>query len=102
MTPPMTRDRALSILRAHEAELRASGVIRLRLFGSVARDEATGTSDVDVLADFTPEAGLSLWSVGGLYQDLSDMLGMPVDVSREKWMKEHVRKNALREAVVAF
>ena len=98
----MKRDRALAILREHEAELRASGVVRLRIFGSVARDEATEGSDVDVLADFDPERAMSLWAVGGLHQDLSDLLGVPVDVSREHWLKEHVKKRVLREAVVAF
>ncbi len=98
----MRRDEALRILRAHEAELRASGVVRLRLFGSVARDEAGEGSDVDVLVDFTPERAVTLWSLGGLHQDLSDMLGTPVDVSREQWMKRHVKENALREAVLAF
>ena len=31
--------------REHEAELRASGVVRLRLFWSVARDEANEGSE---------------------------------------------------------
>jgi uncharacterized protein len=33
----MNRDEVIATLRAHEAELRAAGVERLSLFGSVAR-----------------------------------------------------------------
>ena len=98
----MNRDRALQILREHEAEFKAKGVTHLRLFGSVARDEATSTSDVDVMVDFDPEMTLTLWELGGLHADLSDMLGSDVDVVRETTMKEAVRTRALREAVLAF
>ena len=63
----MTRDRALTILREHEAELRAKGVAHLRLFGSVARDEATELSDVDVLVDFEPEKPVTLLTLSGLW-----------------------------------
>ena len=98
----MTRDRALQILREHEAEFKAKGVLHLRLFGSVARDEATSTSDVDVMVDFDPTVILTLWELAGVHADLRDMLGIDVDVVRETTMKEAVRTRALREAVVAF
>ena len=49
----MKRDDALRILAGYRAELRAKyGVKSLALFGSVARNEAAGASDVDVLVEF--------------------------------------------------
>ena len=45
------RERVLALLRAKEGELRALGVRRLRLFGSIARGEAGPGSDVDLLAE---------------------------------------------------
>ena len=39
-------------LRQHEEELKAAGIVHLHVFGSVARDEASSLSDVDLLADF--------------------------------------------------
>ena len=49
----MKRDAAVSILSGCAAELRDKfGVAELSLFGSVARDEAGDTSDVDVLVSF--------------------------------------------------
>lgn len=49
----LARDPAtlLDALRAQEASLRAAGVERLYVFGSVARGEATPASDVDLFID---------------------------------------------------
>ncbi|WP_419805422.1 nucleotidyltransferase family protein [Terriglobus sp.] len=98
----MTRDRALQILRDHEADFRASGVAHLRLFGSVARDEAGPESDVDILADFDPTRPEAKFQIGTLQQDLEGMLGVHVDLSVESWLKPLVRVEALREQVYAF
>ncbi|MHB8255458.1 MAG: nucleotidyltransferase family protein, partial [Acidiferrobacter sp.] len=49
----MNRQRVLELLSRSKPELRARfGVVRLALFGSTARDEATADSDVDVLVAF--------------------------------------------------
>ena len=49
----MKPEEVLRILSAHKNELQEHfGVRSLSLFGSVARDEATETSDVDVLVEF--------------------------------------------------
>ena len=52
----LTRDQAILRLLAAEAEIRALGVNRLALFGSVLRDEARPDSDVDILVEFSPGA----------------------------------------------
>ena len=49
-----TREQTFSRLRAAEGEIRALGVRRLALFGSVARDAAKVGSDVDLLVEFSP------------------------------------------------
>lgn len=54
----MKRQEIIEVLRAHEEELRARGMRSLALFGSVARDEATDTSDVDLLVEFDRPTGL--------------------------------------------
>lgn len=98
----MTRDDALALLRQHEANFRAKGVVRLRLFGSVARDEANEGSDVDVIADFSPEMVLTLWELGSVHADLSALFGKDVDLVREATLKGPIRARALKEAIVAF
>jgi len=98
----MDKHQVLSELRRHEGELKAAGVMHLSLFGSVARDEATTNSDVDVMAEFDVCRRLSLLDMVGLENRLSDLLQVKVDLTPIKTMKERVRKAAVREAVVAF
>jgi predicted nucleotidyltransferase len=98
----MRRDEALRILKEHEQELRDRGVVHLRIFGSVARDEATPHSDVDVLADFDPSMRISLVTLGSLEHRLSVLLATPVDLSSTKWLRPHIRQSAQGESVDAF
>jgi uncharacterized protein len=98
----MDKDRIIVILREHAQELRAAGLVHLRVFGSVARGEASPQSDVDLMADFDRSKRLTLLTVGRLERHLGDLLGVKVDLSAAEWMKEPVRKQALREAVIAF
>ena len=92
----------IQILRDHEAELRASGIVHLRVFGSVARNESSSQSDVDLLADFDKSKRLTLVSIGRLQSRLTDLLGANVDLSSPEWMREPVLSSAMREAVLAF
>lgn len=75
----------LTQLRDRRAEIveiaRARGASRVRVFGSVARGEATEGSDVDFLVDL--EHGRSLLDLGGLLMDLQDLLERNVDVVTE-------------------
>ena len=54
------------------------GARNVRLFGSVARDEDHGSSDVDFLVDM--ESGRSLLDLIGLGQDLEELLHRKIDV----------------------
>ena len=52
----MRRDAALKVLREHKQGLEERyGITRLGIFGSVARDEAAGRSDVDVVVEMAPD-----------------------------------------------
>jgi len=55
-TTLLTREEAIGRLTASEPEIRALGVQRLALFGSVLRGEARPDSDVDLLVQFSPGA----------------------------------------------
>ena len=92
------RERVIATLRAHEAELKAAGIARLRLFGSVARGE--DANDVDLVAEF--DRSLSLIDLIRLEHRLSDLLGRKVDLAMERNLKPRVRANVEREAVLAF
>ena len=99
----MDCDDVIATLRAHEPELKAAGVARLRLFGSVARGEHGTGSDVDIVVAFDEaNGGMSLLDLVHVENHLSDLLGVPVDLVQEKSLKSRVRHNVEREAVVAF
>lgn len=98
----MDKGQVIETLRRHEPELKAAGIAHLRLFGSVARGEASERSDVDLIADFDRSKRLTLFGMAHLENRLSDLLGAKVDLSPAEAMKERVRARALREAVHAF
>lgn len=98
----MKRDEVISKLRAHEAELKAAGIVRLAVFGSVARGDNSPESDVDLLADFDETKRYTLLTMGRLESRLADLLGTGVDLSSPEWLKEPVKNQILREAIVAF
>ena len=98
----MDRSYVIQTLREHESELREAGIVHLRLFGSLARNEGTQLSDVDLLAEFDKSRRLTLVTVGSLQSRLSELLGVPVDLSSAEWMREPIRSTALREAILAF
>ena len=74
------RERVLRIIRAHEAGLRALGVSRLWLFGSLARGEAGADSDVDVLISVPPAQKFSLLDLAEVRAELCDLLARDTDV----------------------
>ena len=69
---------------------------RAYLFGSVARGEETTSSDVDILVEFGD--GSSLFDVMHLEEELSNLLGVPVDVISAGGLlerDEHIRREAV-------
>lgn len=102
MKGAMDKFTVLSKLQKNERELRAAGIVHLRLHGSVARGQASDASDVDLIADFDSTMRLSLIDMAGLENYLADLLGAPVDLSPATALKEHVRQKAASEAVLAF
>ena len=98
----MDRDLVMETLRQHEPELKAAGIVHLRLHGSVARGEASEKSDVDLIADFDPAKPLSLLDMVGLENRLSDLLGIQVDLSPANTLRVPVAIKAADEAMFAF
>ncbi len=98
----MSSNDAISILRAHEVELKAAGVRSLRIFGSVARDEAGPESDIDLEAAFENVDALTLLDIAKLERHLSGLLGRRVELIQQGTFKEGLRERLEAEAVLAF
>ena len=98
----MNKEQVLAKLREHEPELKAAGIVRLSLFGSVARGEATAQSDIDLMGEFDRARHLTLFDMAGLEVRLGEILETRVDLLDRHMLKEPVRLRAEREAVFAF
>jgi len=98
----MDKRAVIETLRRHEAELKAAGVVHLRLFGSVARGDQTADSDIDLMADFDPSQRRTLVGLVRIQNRLSDLLGAPVDLTLSHTLREPMRNRAQNEAVLAF
>jgi len=96
------RARVLAALREHERELRARGVTRLALFGSVARGDLGPKSDVDLLVEVDAGRGFGLFAFLDLKDDLAALLGRPVDLAFLDAMRPRLREMVLRDAIEVF
>ena len=96
----MNRDRALEILNDIRPQLREYGVRDVALFGSVARNEASDTSDIDILIDFEPEAESfeNLMNVADL---LDARFDSPVDLVTVNGLSPYLAASVQKEAVHA-
>src|ERR1700731_3322231 len=98
----MKRDEIIATLREYEPELRAAGVTRLALFGSVGRNEAQIGSDIDLLAAFDAGREFSLLDIIGIENRLADLIGHPVGLVEEGTLRPRVEETVNREIVRAF
>ncbi|PIG95371.1 nucleotidyltransferase family protein [Gloeocapsopsis sp. IPPAS B-1203] len=96
----MKRDEVLAILLAHQTKLKDFNVKSLLLFGSVARNEATAESDVDLLVEFEQPVGLLTFV--RLQRYLEKILECPVDLGTTDSLKSYLQEPVLGEAVRAF
>jgi predicted nucleotidyltransferase len=90
-----------ALIETHKQGLQALahqyGLGELLLFGSMARGDATGQSDVDLLVDHS--AHLSGFQLGALQMDAQDLLGRRVDVVTINSIHPLMRDRVLLEAV---
>lgn len=94
----MKREEVLKRLEEHQAELRGMGVKSLQLFGSLARDDSTGTSDVDLLVEFDRPVGL--FHLAGVQEYIEALLGeFKVDLVLKRVLREEFRQQVLKEAI---
>jgi len=94
----MKRNEILRILaRFRELKRDEFGIVRLGVFGSVARDEMVDASDVDIVVEL---AQPDLLALVGIKQELEELLHQRVDVVRYRdQMNPFLKRRIDQEAI---
>jgi predicted nucleotidyltransferase len=94
----MKQDVVLQTLKQKNAEItKQFGVKSLLLFGSVARNESTSTSDVDLLVEFNRPVGY--FGLFALQDYLEKLLGCPVDLGTPDSLKPYIKERVMGELI---
>jgi uncharacterized protein len=95
----MRREKVLALLKEQYPQLaRDYAIASLILFGSVARDTAKSTSDVDLLVEFSQPVGL--FQFIELQQKFESILGCKVDLGTKRSLKLRMKDEVLSEGIL--
>ena len=89
-------------LRQNEAALRARGVSHAALFGSRARGDNRPDSDIDIMIEVDPAAGIGVYEYVALKDYIAALFDRPVDVVSREGLKPYVKPAVTTDAIYAF
>jgi predicted nucleotidyltransferase len=89
-------------LRQNEAALRARGVSHAALFGSRARGDNRPDSDIDIMIEVDPAAGIGVYEYVALKDYIAALFDRPVDVVSRDGLKPYVKPAVTTDAIYAF
>lgn len=98
--PKILLKEAKKILTHHKKDLSQLGVLSLALFGSLARDESSSKSDVDILIDFDSKRGLFVFIEVKNY--LEELFDCDVDLVTKNALHPALKHRILKEAKYVF
>ena len=93
----MKREEIISLIREHYGQLTKLGVSSLAVFGSLARDEASKTSDVDILVEFEGKVNFDRFMDTKFF--LEDLLGMRVDLVMPEAIRPRLKPYIMQDLV---
>lgn len=89
------------LLKIHKNEIlriaERNGAVNVRVFGSVARGDHGGESDIDFLVNL--QTGRSLMDLARMLRELKTLLNHPVDVVTEAGLRPRIKPQVLKEAL---
>ena len=91
-----SRSDIIRLIEANREKIRTFGVTKLGIFGSVARDEQTEDSDVDVLVELERE---TFRGYMGLLVFLEELFGRKVDLAIKDSIKPRIRDRVLADTI---
>ena len=78
-------------------------ILEFSLFGSVLRDDFHPDSDIDVLVEFQPDAGVGFFELFAMEEELSELLGgREVEINTPRSLSKYFRNEVLREAEIQY
>lgn len=90
-------DHIKSLIPKIQEYMKTKPILRAWLFGSYSRGEETPESNIDILVDFDESNGIvSLFKIGGMLVDLSDITGTRVDLVESCGLREFARPTDCR------
>lgn len=95
----MNREQIIKTLKEMREVLDRFQITSIALFGSAARDEATETSDIDLLVDFAPESRIGLFGLARLQMIIQEAFKCKVDLVTPDALHPALRDKILKEAV---
>ncbi|WJR67832.1 nucleotidyltransferase domain-containing protein [Neorhizobium sp. CSC1952] len=98
----MKRHEAIEKLKRQADAIKALGATSLYLFGSVARDEAGPSSDLDLFIDYDLEKKFSLVDLAGIKLFLEDELDTEVDVTTRNSLHPRLKNKIEHSAIRIF
>ena len=93
----MNKKEILDYLKSNKQILKDNfHLVKIGLFGSFARGDATNTSDIDIIVKFNKPIG---WDFIILKEYLEDILNREVDLVTEEAIKFQMKKGILQEVI---
>ena len=77
-------------------------IVRLSLFGSVLRDDFHEESDIDVLVEYAPNAGVGYLEMMEMQIELQDKLGRRMDLRTPAELSKYFRDTVVDEAKTQY
>ena len=99
----MINDRIKNLIPKIQGYMKTKPILRAWLFGSCSRGEETLDSDIDILVDYDESNGIvSLFSMGGMLMDLSELTGRKVDLVDRKGLLDFARPSVENDKILIY
>ncbi|MEE1207605.1 MAG: nucleotidyltransferase domain-containing protein [Muribaculaceae bacterium] len=99
----MVSDKIKSLIPKIQEFMKSQPIKRAWLFGSCSRGEESSYSDIDILVDYDNSNGLvSLFTMGGILMDLTDLLGRKVDLVDSNGLLDFAKESVNRDKILIY